>query len=112
MIATSYFFLSGAGTTQGQEWVRDRRQETIGGGKDFRAGNQRGVRTYGELTTRECVDLLEIRKGWRWEVLCPGWNGAAHTRGHNTCERAERCKRTIIRQVTKGLGMGQAIKIA
>ena len=46
---------------QGQEPTRDQRQETIGEGEGFRAGNVGGggIQRDGEPITRECVGLRE-----------------------------------------------------
>ena len=98
------------------EWLerdimRFRRQETIGGGEGFRAGNFGVVRTDIDPMTRECVGLLEIRKGWRWLVPCAGCNREARARQKIVLEREYWCEWTTIRQDEKGLGVGQAIRL-
>ena len=70
-----------------------------------------GVRTDGEPMTRECMELLEIQKGWRWVVSHAGCNGEARVRGHNACVRADWVKQTLKGCDLKGSGAGQDIRL-
>ena len=66
-----------------QERAGDWGQETIKGGKVFRAGTWACIRTDGEPTVRECVESEESQKGRHWGVLHTEWNTATRARGHN-----------------------------
>ena len=66
----------------------------------------------GEFTTRDCVELLEIRKVRHLVLVLTGWKGTARVRGHNAHERVDWYKWTMSRQYLKGSGVGQAIMLA